>query len=232
MNSAPIAPEEIQPKDYALLERAAIEGVPVGAIARIVAFPIGEVYTVLDHLKASGRICDIPRADWLPTSRFNARMPDTNHTPSDDSVRFACQRVFRLTPLEAGFLATLLRLDNADKATLHRVVENTRFSRAHQPSKMEVTDPKMVDVMICKLRKKLRDVDSRLDTAVKTIWGGGYYIDKATKTLINEMIFSEDDAVAEKTEIKGTSSEPGGGETPTAGTPTAGTPGAGPTISV
>jgi DNA-binding winged helix-turn-helix (wHTH) protein len=49
---------------------------------------------------------------------------------------------------------------------------------------MEVTDPKMVDVMICKLRRKLREVDMRFADAIKTIWGLGYHIEQPMKALL------------------------------------------------
>lgn len=172
----------IPKENYAPLGRAAIEGIPVGAIARIFAYDYGDTHEVLTYLKTIGTIAEVPRADWPPTAKNDDRLPTftVRSTPSD--LLFNVQRAFKLTKLEAGFLAAMLRCEHADKTMLHGVIEQQRMERSQRPNKQELTDPKMVDVMICKLRKKL--VQQGFKDAIKTVWGGGYFIDPETKKLI------------------------------------------------
>jgi DNA-binding winged helix-turn-helix (wHTH) protein len=164
-----------------IVANAANEGIPVCAIARIVSIPSADVYEVLNDLKAVGTIAEVPKADWPPGSRVADRAP-LIPLPSDDDLGFICKKTFKLTALEAGFLVVLLKHRQVQKTQLHNIVEHQRATRQAQPSTTESTDPKMVDVMICKLRKKLKSVDAALK--IETIWGGGYYIEPAVKPKI------------------------------------------------
>ena len=83
---------------------------------------------------------------------------------------------------------------------LHGIIEQQRMQRQSRPNKLELTDPKMVDVMICKLRKKLRDHDARFNGAVQTVWGGGYFIDSKTKATLLSLL-AENGAVNVTAEI-------------------------------
>jgi len=158
---------------------AANEGIPVCAIARILAFPAENVYFSLKNALDMGAICEIPKADWPPTAKRADRVP-TARAPTDSDLLFHARQVFKLTKLEAGFVVVLLRHDRVEKEKLHHVIEQQRAQRAHQPIELESTDPKMVDVIICKLRKKLKTLDPEF--VIKTIWGGGYHIASDVKT--------------------------------------------------
>lgn len=160
---------------------AANEGIPVAAIARIVNIPLDETYALLKDAKERGAIAELPRADWPPGTRINDRMPSVP-LPSDQDLAFLCGKAFKLTALEAGFLVALLKNRQVEKGRLHGIVEHQRNTRPNQPDHMEATDPKMVDVMICKLRKKLKTVDAKLK--IETIWGSGYYIEADMKPRI------------------------------------------------
>lgn len=164
-----------------IIANAANEGIPVCAIARIVSHPSADVYEALNDAKALGKIVEIPKADWPPGSRIADRAPLLS-LPSDDDLGFMLKKSFKLTSLEAGFLVVLLKHKQVEKTRLHNIVEHQRATRQSQPSATESTDPKMVDVMICKLRKKLKNVDPALK--IETIWGGGYYIEPAIKPKI------------------------------------------------
>lgn len=164
--------------------RAALEGIPVAAIARVLAHPVSQVYATLNLHQACGTITEVPRPDWPPTARNGDRVPTVNMKTDPMDLMFVAQRNFKLTKLEAGFLATLLRCDHADKSMLHGVIEQQRLQRAQQPDSMETTDPKMVDVMICKLRKKLVGINIAWDKAVTTVWSGGYFIAPPFKAAI------------------------------------------------
>lgn len=166
--------------------RAAIEGIPVGVIARILDRPFDVVYGVLIDKQAEGVIIEIPKSDWPPTAKMSDRQPSVQKIMPEDDIKFLCHKIFGLTNLEAAFLALLMKHEHAAKEKLHHVVETQRQSRSAQPESMDTTDPKMVDVMICKLRKKLKRVDSEF--LITTVWGGGYYIEPAAKAKIRERL--------------------------------------------
>lgn len=167
--------------------RAANEGIPTASIARIVQRPFDQICEVLTDALARGEIGQMPRSDWPPSAAWSDRLPSIPRSANAEDVEFQCRKVFRLTNLEAGFMMVLLRLGCADKEKLHSVIEQQRTHRAYQPDKIaEMTDPKMVDVMICKLRKKLSN--KGFPSAIVTSWGRGYYIEPATKQQIFELI--------------------------------------------
>ena len=83
-------------------------------------------------------------------------------------------------------MIALLKVDRVEKLKLHHIVEQQRLFRSQRPNDLTPTDPKMVDVMICKLRKKLLVVDERF--VIKTIWGGGYFMDPEVRTLVVEKV--------------------------------------------
>lgn len=68
-------------------------------------------------------------------------------------------------------LALMLKRDEVTKPQLHAVIE------ANRPPGKEITEIKMVDVMICKLRKKL----AVYSVAIQTMWGVGYFISRADR---------------------------------------------------
>ena len=78
----------------------------------------------------------------------------------------------------------LLKREEADKETLHFVIETQRALRRTRPDSVETTDPKMVDVVICKLRKKLRP----LGINIQTLWGHGYYIDSDGRDIVENIL--------------------------------------------
>lgn len=164
-----------------LAVNAANEGIPVAAIARILRRALDETYLDLKEAKDRGAISDLPRADWPPGTRRMDRIPSVP-LPDDKDLTFMCGKTFKLTSLEAGFLVSLLKNRQVEKTRLHNIVEHQRNTRQNQPDHMEATDPKMVDVMICKLRKKLRVIDKALK--IETIWGSGYYVETDMKIRI------------------------------------------------
>lgn len=152
---------------YDVAVRMADEGIPVRAIARATHLPSEDVYQALRDAIARGSIVEMPKDDWPPGSNRSTRSPfNGTHLESEDALRTACTRYFNASPLEAAMLALMLKRDEVTKEQLHAVIENAR------PPGREITEIKMVDVMICKLRKKLKP----RDIEVKTMWGLGYYI--------------------------------------------------------
>ena len=84
-----------------------------------------------------------------------------------------------MTRLQANFMLVLLKREEADKDTLHHVIESQRAIRRNQPDNPESTDPKMVDVVICNLRKRLRSYFDAGHETIKTLWGHGYLYGKS-----------------------------------------------------
>lgn len=157
--------------------RAASEGVPVGVIARCTGMPYDRVLTCLQRAQKVGAITEIPRSDWPP----NGERAKSQPVALPVETEFLCRQKFHLTNLEAGFLAVLLRCLLAEKDKLHAVIEQQRNSRALRPER-DVPDPKMVDVMICRLRRKLAEFDPSY--VIRTSWGKGYYLDQSVKDMM------------------------------------------------
>jgi two-component system cell cycle response regulator CtrA len=97
---------------------------------------------------------------------------------------FSCQRALNLTRLEAGFMLVLLKRNEADKDTLHYVIETQRAMRRTRPDSVETVDPKMVDVIICKLRKKMKP----LGIKILTLWGHGYYLEEGSREIVEDLL--------------------------------------------
>lgn len=183
--------DSLPPAFVPVAARAAVEGIPIAAIGRILAQPFEVVVNALKYQLSVGNIVELPRPDWPPTAKREDRVPTVHRKRTDADVDFACRRLFKLTPLEAGFLTTLIKVERCDKSTLHQVIEAKRFNRQQPPDNRDTTDPKMVDVIICKLRKKLKDLDQAWAAAINTIWGGGYYIEQNVKATILARLFPD-----------------------------------------
>jgi len=164
---------EIAPVLEQVAVRLANEGIPVNVIARSFELPAADVRVSLDEALASGRITEMPAADWPPTARRADHLPAHIAAARDADLVTSFMRVFKLTKLMANFMLVLVKREQADKTTLHRVIESQRAARVNRPDTSEETNPKMVDVMICNLRKKLRP----FKVEVETLWGRGYTLE-------------------------------------------------------
>ena len=162
-------PQAGDPSHSAIAVRLADEGIPIRAIARSLHIPSSDLYELLRSAIQAGTILEIPKDDWPPGTTRSQRSP-FNGTPLEDehSLKCACARFFKCSPLEAVMLAAMLKRNEVTKQQLHHVIEQ---NRPGDPARDE-TDVKMVDVMICKLRKKLKEHDIKIET----MWGLGYLI--------------------------------------------------------
>lgn len=146
------------------------EGIPVRAIARTTRLSSDEVYEVLHAAIERGTILILPKDDWPVNNQRIERNPMLGTGLEDeDTLRTACARQFKTTKLESAMLALLMKRRETTKQQLHMVIEENR------PDGRDATDPKMVDVIICKLRKKLKP----FDIEVGTLWGIGYLLEPA-----------------------------------------------------
>lgn len=152
-----------------IIVRLADEGIPIRAIARAVHISSGDLYEMLRDAMSTGQIVEMPKDDWPPGSTRGARALFVGSPfETEHALTCACARFFKASPLEAAMLAMMLRRNEVTKEQLHTVVERKRQGKTE-------TDLKIVDVMICKLRKKL----SPHDIKIETMWGMGYLIPAA-----------------------------------------------------
>lgn len=164
----------IQPVEAAVLIPAhevavalASEGVPVRAIARSTKVPSEDIYEILAFAKDSGTLLSLPKDDWpskQPKTEDRAPAQGGPLTFDDDTLRMACASHFKLTGLQSAVFVALLRRPESSRLHIHNVIEARRA--AHD----KPTDHKMVDVVVCHMRKKLVP----FVIGIKTIWGVGY----------------------------------------------------------
>jgi hypothetical protein len=174
--------------EIVVASRAANEGIPVAAIARIVRQPFGDVIGWLREAHDRGEIGEMPRSDWPPQTKWAERAPAVPRSANHEDVEFQCRKAFRLTELEAAFMMVLLRCECADKEKLHNAIEAQRRAHRTLSADNELTDLRMVDVMICKLRAKLDAHGFPKKTTILTSWGQGYYLEAHTKQKLYELI--------------------------------------------
>lgn len=170
------------------------EGVPVAAIARSLTYPFAAVRETLAYFVHTGGISDMPMSDWPPTARRADRLPAFMAKDTEHVQLTSIQRALKLTRLQASFMLVLLRRDDVDKDTLHYVIESQRAMRRSRPNNPETTDPKMVDVVICNLRKRLKP----LGIKIKTIWGAGYSLEEDSRAKVEKRLFAQQDGPAQK----------------------------------
>lgn len=158
----------VEPLLRAVAVRLADEGIPIRAIVRATRLPAEQIYEAVHSAVAAGSILEVPKEDWPTGSTRNTRNPFQG-TPleQEETLRSACARHFKATPLEASMLAVMLKRSETTKEQLHAIIERNRPGTGR-----DETDPKMVDVMICKLRKKLKPHN----IVIETMWGTGYFI--------------------------------------------------------
>lgn len=172
-----------------LIVRMADEGVPIGAISRIAQLPSEEFRPVLRSALTEGRLVELPREDWPPALSRTDRGPQISdirlskarakHSISDDdTVLLAIAEVFKATRLQSKVLLKLLRRGHCTKEMLHDTVEENR-GRPEEP-----THDKIVQVMICHLRKKLRP----FGIPIKTKHGIGYSLALEDRRRIVELL--------------------------------------------
>lgn len=156
------------------------EGVPVRAIARATHTPSDEIYEVLRYAIEDGRLVELPQSDWPPgTFRRSRKQPGSSALNLDDhTLGLALAAVFKLTRLQVAVFIALLRRPQITKAQVHAAIETTRMLAPDE------TDPKMIDVVICHIRKKLRPHGVEL----KTIWGQGYTLAAAERDKVLGML--------------------------------------------
>lgn len=183
--------EETLPPDLGnIASRLANEGVPIAVIARSFQQPSDLVRFKLEDYLADGVLTEMPRDDWPPTARRADHLPSRLAKEQEKDLLTACMRAFSVTKLQASFMIVLLKREEADKDTLHHVIESQRAIRRNQPDNPDTTDPKMVDVVICTLRRRLRPHWPDGYQPIKTLWGHGYFMEEVDRKVVLDKIHS------------------------------------------
>lgn len=156
-----------------VIVRLADEGVPVAALVRAFKRPFGDIHQLLAKAKHLGQLLELPQSDWPPGSRRDTRASAIAPIRAADinDMLLALMRQYRLTRQEARMLATLVRRPHATKATLHAAIKDDPDG---------VGSPKIVDVVACKLRRKL----TPHGIEIVTVWGRGYYLAPASTEIV------------------------------------------------
>ncbi len=144
------------------------EGVPVRAIARATHMPLDETYELLKEAVDDGTLIELPQSDWPPGSLRRSRKPSGQSILNldDATLQLACSKVFKMTRLQAAVFVAIIRRPEITKDQVHTAIEATRSPNA------DPTDQKMIDVVICHIRKKTKDYGIEL----RTVWGQGYML--------------------------------------------------------
>lgn len=150
--------------------RLADEGIPVRAIARSVKVPSEDIYDTLRRAIEHGKIVEMPRDDWpAGATRGQRVIPTGTILDNEDAFTVTCQRLFKVTKTEAVMLNLLLKRNEATKVQLHNAIEQAKAGAGAEP-----TEQKIIDVFICKMRRKLKPYNIEIET----IWGTGYMISR------------------------------------------------------
>ena len=168
---------EREPYRRRLSCRMADEGIPIAAIARIMQKDPGAVRVFLREEHAHGRLRAMPAMDWAVSagaSRGGNRSPTVPKIDpaliEGDSILL--QSRLGLTGSESLLLAILLMFGQALRPTLLSVINPAGSSM------------KLIDVMVCKIRKKLRE----RDVTIETLWGRGYRMADVERGKLRAMI--------------------------------------------
>lgn len=160
--------------------RLADEGIPIRAIARAVKYSSENIRDVLHTALDCGQLVQMPRDDWPIGVARDRHIPDAlSAKPVEtEQMIFNIVRLFKVTKLQAAVFSVLIKRNEATKDILHQVTEQRRL-----PNKEE-TDPKIVDVVICNLRKKLKPFGLKIMTA----WACGYYMEPEHRARANSLL--------------------------------------------
>ena len=151
-----------------IVERLADEGVPVAALARAVQIDRVKVNRVLKNALEAGRLIELPASDWPPGQSRKARMGSGRTSQVDPKVvLLLLMKSYDITRQQALLMREMLVRPQATREQLYEAAQ-----LAHEHG--EDTEPKIVQVVICKLRRRLK----KHRIVIHTIWSGGYYIER------------------------------------------------------
>lgn len=177
MQSEPIAVTPVTVEQIVI--RMADEGVPLRAIARCTKIPSDNLREVFQEAIDRGAILETPVEDWPAGTNRGNRSPAAvaMTTLDDEQLRLYLQLLFKTTPQESAILAPFLRRPEVPRSHLEAIIAADRESG-------EVPDLKIIDVTICKVRKKLKPHN----LIINVIFGRGYEMPKADRQRAVELV--------------------------------------------
>lgn len=159
--------------DPALIVKLADEGIPVRAIARALNTPSEQVIEACQDALANGKILEMPKHDWPAHTRI-ARSPQFLRDLPEDMKYYACMSFFKIPRTQATILLSLLDRPYCPREHLHSALQQSRDPAAGE------TSIKMVDVVLCHLRKRLK----KFNIDIETVWGTGYRLTEENRGAI------------------------------------------------
>lgn len=152
------------PRNELFMIRMAAEGIPISAIARVAEVTPALARVTIQGAKARGHIAQMPPEEWanpLKIERSSRDLASDELTALADSLR-----PLKLTATEALIAAALM---------LNGLLTRSELKAVACPN--QSVQPKIVDVYVCKMRKKLQPYGA----AVETLWGRGYRMDDVSR---------------------------------------------------
>ena len=178
MNASPFREDDnLDPIYRGVAVRLADEGVPIAAIARSLKRPSNAVRDAVNDAIANGDLVAKPREDWEPGRRREQRKPDDALNLDDSVLVDLCMQRFHLTPTEARALVPIIKRNSVTKENVHAAINAARVPGDRECSL------KMVDVIVCKIRKKLPE-----GITIETLWARGYCMKAETRVKVSEML--------------------------------------------
>lgn len=166
-------PDDIAP----YIQCLAHEGVPVRAMARAFKRHVEPIRDCIRFAIARGDITQMPRDDWPPTSNPKDRAPNGDRPMPTGELSAILGHIYKLTSKEADILTVLVRKPGPQtKEAILNFVYGTGPG--------DVPEVKIVDVFICKVRKKLK----KHGIAVATIWGQGYTLENDDRAIVTDRV--------------------------------------------
>jgi hypothetical protein len=159
------------------------EGVPIRVISRAMRVPSEDMRTHLHEAKDRGELIELPAEDWPPTAKRQDRIPQPSAADLA-TIALNARSVFKITAQQAAVFATLLTRNEAKKEQLLAAVQHQRTSKSSLPNDMEEPQLKLIDVVVCNLRKRIKPHG----ITIETMWGSGYQISRANRELALRLI--------------------------------------------
>lgn len=173
----PLDDDVLDPIYRGIAVRLADEGVPIAAAARALKRSSIAVRNAINDAVASGDIVCKPREDWAPGTTREARKQDDTLNLDDTVLGDLCMQAFRLTGTEARAIVPILKRTSVTKENVHTAINAIRA-----PGDKECS-LKMVDVIVCKIRKKLPE-----GIEINTVWGRGYSMKAETRVKVSALL--------------------------------------------
>jgi hypothetical protein len=160
--------------------RLADEGVPLCAIARATQIPSTNLRQKLHEAVQAGWLVELPRDDWPPGCPRDQRALQISRMLRDnrEALNIVVQQLFALTPSESRLLVKLLDSEHTSREALH-----IALSRTSDPT----SDIKIVDVLICDMRKRLQ----KFGIEILTLRSYGFQISLPDRNRILELILPQ-----------------------------------------